>query len=50
MSNSRIFWKLFMQTGAIGLYLLYRYCEDQSVSFCEEKPETIMGEVASERG
>ncbi|MFB5065561.1 MAG: YqzL family protein [Candidatus Wallacebacter cryptica] len=49
MSNSSVFWKLFMETGAIGLYLLYKFSDNLS-SEAEEDEQAQLGEVASERG
>ncbi|HHT36591.1 MAG TPA: hypothetical protein GX019_05375 [Firmicutes bacterium] len=49
VSNSSVFWKLFMETGAIGLYLLYKFSDNLS-SEAEEDEQAQLGEVASERG
>ena len=49
MSSSSVFWNMFMETGAIGLYLLYKYVND-SVSEVDAEGEFELDEVASERG
>lgn len=49
MSSSSVFWNMFMETGAIGLYLLYKYVNDPG-SEVEAEGEIELDEVAFERG
>ncbi len=50
MSDSGMFWNLFMKTGGIGLYLLYKYSEVKPDVHNKEKTENDLYEVAQERG
>lgn len=51
MDNRGVFWSLFLETGAVGLYLLYRNCSREvcdKMSNDENENDSI--EAASERG
>ena len=50
MSNSSVFWVLFMQTGAIGLYLLYKYTESEPDIAGDTGDERGLGDLACEGG
>ncbi|HOB09637.1 MAG: hypothetical protein WAP20_01515 [Limnochordia bacterium] len=50
MSNSSVFWNLFMQTGAIGLYLLYKYTSGESDSAVDTEGEIEAADMACEGG
>lgn len=54
LSHKQFFWELFVRTGRVGSYLLYKFCDD-----CDDEPnydteETLLeasgneGEVPSE--
>jgi len=50
VSNSSVFWDLFMQTGAIGLYLLYKYTESEPDIAGDTGDERGLGDLACEGG
>lgn len=50
MSASSVFWNLFVQTGAIGPYLLYKYTDSEPDIALDAEDDRELGDIAFERG
>jgi len=50
VSKSSVFWNLFMQTGAVGLYLLYKFTDSESDIAVDTEDERELGDIACEGG
>lgn len=50
VDNSGVFWNMFMKSGSVGSYLLYKHCEKDSNLEETANEADELCEVASERG